>query len=131
MSNGRRKRSKRFAMLPQRVLESDAVRTLYHAAFRVLVLLAGQYNGHNSGALGITANQAFENGIRSENTLYAALNELEARGLIHMTCKASRIPPRPTMYELAWVARDDTEFSQKRRLPTHEYRKWKPMKEAS
>ncbi|HET7675210.1 MAG TPA: hypothetical protein VFL54_06775 [Gammaproteobacteria bacterium] len=112
------------------MLESEAVRTLYHAAFRVLVLLAAEYNGHNCGAQGITAKQAYEHGI-SRNAFYAALQELQARGLIHMTCKASRIPPRPAKFELAWVARDDTEFSQSRRLPTHAYKQWRAAKEAS
>lgn len=114
----------RFARLPLSVLSTPAVTTLDHAAFRVLVLLAAQYYGTNNGALGITWTQAAANGIKSDNTLYAALRELETRGLIEQTYPASRVPPRPTMYAITWVSVDDTEYSRSTRTAAHSYRDW-------
>lgn len=116
----------RFARVPLTVLATPAVITLEHAAFRIMVLLAAQYTGYNNGALGITRDQAAQNGIGSNRTLYGALRELEARGLLERTYHASRVPPRPTMYALTWVSVDDTEYSKSERLPTHAYREWQP-----
>ncbi len=118
----------RFAMLPLTVLAEPAVNTLSHAAFRILVLMAAQYNGGNNGALGITYSQAALNGIGSDNTLYRALRTLEERGLIEQTYPASRVPPRPTMYALTWMSVDDTSWSRSTRIPTHTYRDWQPSR---
>jgi hypothetical protein len=115
----------RFARLPCAVLVTLAVTTLEHAHFRVLALLAAQYNGSNNGALGLTPSQAAQSGIGSNRTLYAGLRALEARGLIERTYQASRVPPRPTMYALTWVAVDDTDYSRAERMPTHAYQGWK------
>lgn len=115
----------RFARLPLTVLNQAAVKTLGHADFRILVLFAAQFTGYNNGSLGLTASQAAESGIRSDKTFYRALRELEARGLIERTFHASRVPPRPTMYALTWIAIDDTSYSRATRLPSHAYREWK------
>ncbi len=114
----------RFARLPVAVLEHKAVQTLSHAIFRVLVLLAAEFRGFNNGALALTVEQARQAGIGSRHTLYAALRELEVRGLIVTTFPASRVPPRPTMYALTWLPIDDTTYSQSTRIASHEYRKW-------
>ena len=121
----------RFAKLPLSLLKHVAVTNLSHAEHRVLVLLTAAYNVYNNGALGITSSQAREFGIRSNNTLYGALQELEARGLIERTFHASRIPPRPTMYALTWVAVNDTDYSKATQRPSHAYRDWKPQDEAA
>ncbi len=118
----------RFAMLPVKILEHVAVTTLSHATFRIMALLTAQYHGHNNGALGITRNQARENGIGSDHTMYDALRTLEERGLIEQTYPASRVPPRPTMYALTWVSVDDTSWSQSTRIPAHSYREWQPSR---
>lgn len=115
----------RFALIPLSVLQHEAVRTLHHAEFRVLVLLSAAFNGKNNGALGLTASQAAEAGVGSDKTLYKALRTLESRGLIGQTFPASRVPPRPTMYALEWRALDDTEYSQATRIPRHDYRNWR------
>ena len=115
-----------FARLPVTVLGTDAVRTLSHAAFRILVLLAAEYNGLNNGALGITCSQAAVNGIGSGHTMYSALQALEAHGLLEKTYPASRVPPRPTMYALTWIPIDNTDWSQSTTIPVHTYRAWRP-----
>ena len=113
----------RFAKLPLTVLDQVAVITLSHATFRVLVLMAAQFNGHNNGALGLSKSQAARQNI-SNKTLYKALTTLEERGLIEQTYPASRVPPRPTMYALMWISIGDTEWSRSTRIPTHSYRDW-------
>ena len=120
----RRLGGERFARLPVRVLEHAAVSTLSHAAFRVLVLLAAQYNGHNNGALGITGERAALAGIGSRHTLYNALKELQKRRLIIRTHPASRVPARPTMWAITWLGVDDTDYSRATPIPTHAYRDW-------
>lgn len=122
----RKTSSGRFAMIPVAVLEHVSVRTLSHAAVRVLLLLAAAYNGRNNGAVGVTAEQAATHGVGSRNTLYTALRELEARGLIVQTYPASRVPPRPTMWALTWKAIDDTEWSRATTTPSNAYRTWRP-----
>jgi hypothetical protein len=128
---GRKKTGGRFARLPLMVLETLAVTTLNHAAFRVLVLLAAQYNGHNNGAIGLTANQASEAGISSDRTLYRSLRELQERQLIDETYPASRVPPRPTMWALTWMPLDNTAYSNETKRPTHAYKDWRPGRSAA
>lgn len=117
-----------LAMIPLAVLQHVAVTSLSHAAFRVLLQLGAACNGRNNGALGITAGQAESFGVGSRNTLDRALHEIESRGLIEQTCPASRVPPRPTMWALAWLSVDDTEYSRRTRTPSHAYRSWKPSR---
>lgn len=130
MSRRRRNRGdgKRFAMLPLQVLEHQAVRTLSHAEFRVLTLLAGKFDGKNNGHVGLTKSQAKEQKV-CNRTLYRALSTLEERGLIERTYHSSRTPPRPTMFALAWKPIDDTTYSRSTRLPSHAYREWVPKPE--
>lgn len=118
-----RKSKGRFAMQPEQALEHEAVTTLHHAHFRVLVLLTKQYSGYNNGALGLSKSQAAEHGI-ANRTLYRALRELERRFLIEMTYPASRVPPRPTMYAITWWPKDDTHYCDKTRVPSRAYREW-------
>jgi hypothetical protein len=118
-------------MLPVMVLETLAVTTLSHAAFRVLVLLAAQFSGYNNGALGITAAQASKAGIGSDKTLYNSLRELQTRQLIADTYPASRVPPRPTMWALTWLPLNDTEYTNTTRTPSHAYREWKAENHAA
>lgn len=127
-AKGRRIRD-RFAHVPRAAMDHPAVATLSHAQFRVLVLLAGQFDGRNNGALGLTAKQAAQQGIRSEHTLYDALRELEGRGLIRKTFPASRVPPRPTMYALTWRPTNETEYTAEERVAKNEYRDWRPADE--
>lgn len=119
----------RFARLPLSVLSTPAVTTLSHAQFRILVMLAAQFNGYNNGSLGVTRSQAAEQGVGSDHTLYGALKALELRGLIDQTYPASRVPPRPAMYAITWESMDDTTWSRSTRLASHTYREWQaPLK---
>lgn len=119
---------RQFALLPVDLLMDKSVTTLSHADFRVMVLLAGQYRGHNNGALGLTAEQARRAGIGSDNTLYRALKELAERGLIEQVHPASRVPPRPAMYAISWKPVDETRYTTAARTPSFSYRTWTPPK---
>lgn len=125
-SRDRKARKRRFAMLPLDLLTHESVTTLDHAPHRVLVLLASQYHGHNNGAIGLSARQAAQLGIKSDNTFYDALKELQSRGLILLTAPASRVPPRPAMFALAWQSIDDTQYSQSTKTPPLDYQEWRP-----
>ena len=120
--------TKRFAMLPVQLILHISVTTLDHGSFRILVLLTAEYRGKNNGAIGLTRDQAKAAGVRGKNTLYKGLKDLIERGLIEITHPASRVPPRPAMYALNWLAIDDTEYTKKSRIATHNYRNWDPAK---
>lgn len=94
--------SRPFAMLPVDVLTSNAVRTLPHVAFRVLVALAAQCYGVNNGSLSLTRRTAIDYGVGNTHTLYAALEELQVRGLIRQTRLGTHRPPRSAFYALTW-----------------------------
>ena len=117
---------KSFARLPNDLLAHVAVTTLDHAAYRVMTLLASVFRGFNNGAVGMTANQAAEYGIASDNTFYRALRTLVERGLIEQTYPASRVPPRPAMFALSWLPYNDTKFSKATKTPSFAYRNWQP-----
>ncbi len=121
----RKTRGERFARLPVTVLEHISVATLSHAEFRVLVILAAQFNGYNNGALGLSKTQAARQNI-SNKTLYRALHTLETRRLIERTYHSSRVPPRPTMFALTWIAVDDTDWSKATRVAARTFADWKP-----
>lgn len=127
-TQARRPSGKRFAMLPVDLVLHVSVTTLDHGSFRTLVLLAMEYRGKNNGAIGLTREQAKAAGIGSKTTLYGALRDLIERGLIEITHHASRVPPRPAMYALNWLPVDDTEWSKKTRLASHDYRNFDPDK---
>lgn len=127
-TKNRRPSGARFAMLPVNLVMHVSVTTLDHGSFRVLVLLAMEYRGKNNGAIGLTREQAKAGGIGGKNTLYKALRDLIERGLIEITHYASRVPPRPAMYAINWLPVDDTEYSEKTRLASHEYRNFDPSK---
>jgi hypothetical protein len=109
-------------MLPCDLIRSDAVARLSHADYRVLTLLAAEYQGHNNGAIGLTFEQARRAGIGQRRTFYGALRALAAAGLIERTYPPSRTPPRPTMWALAWWPANDTEYTRATRTASHDYR---------
>jgi hypothetical protein len=93
----------RFAKLPCSVLESEAVSSLNHAAFRILVHLAAGYWGGNNGALAFTPTYAKRFGFTSRQTIYDSLKDLESRGLIECTRRGMKIKNVFSLYALGWV----------------------------
>jgi hypothetical protein len=108
----------RFARLPVSVLESEAVRTLDHAAFKVLAVIASQYWGGNNGALALTPRYSERFGLNSKDTLYKSLRELVRRGLLIETRQGWRgVRNHFALYGLAWV---DIHNREGQPLPTPE-----------
>jgi hypothetical protein len=95
--------TERFAKIPVSVLESIAVTTLNHAAFRILTILAAGYWGGNNGALALTPAYARRYGLTSRQTIYDSLKELEARGLIECTRRGMKVKNIFTLYALGWM----------------------------
>lgn len=128
----KRKRSlERFARLPRRVLESKAVTSLPHAAFRVLVAYAAQYHGFNNGSLGLTRKQAKAFGITSHQTLQRSQRILVQRGLIRLTRQGTRTPPVPNFYAVTWEGIDPGKHDARENpVPTREFETWSPLHES-
>jgi hypothetical protein len=91
-----------FARVPISVLESEAVTTLNHAAFKVLVVLAAGYRGTNNGTLALTGSFAKRFGLKGRDTLYRSLRELERRGLIVCTRRGFKSKKMFTLYAVGW-----------------------------
>lgn len=85
-------------------MESEAVATLNHAAFKVLSVLALQYSGHNNGTMALTEVFARRFGFSGRDTLYRSLRELERRGLIVCTRRGIKSKKMFTLYALGWEA---------------------------
>lgn len=75
----------RYARLPDAVLRSPEYQNLSGGAVRLLVALAAQYNGHNNGNLSAALSVVRAYGLRSSDTVSAALRTLEQSGLIIRT----------------------------------------------
>ncbi|MEX1084367.1 MAG: hypothetical protein WEC76_00760 [Steroidobacteraceae bacterium] len=84
------------------MLESAAVKTLPHAAFKILVLLAAQFLGDNNGTMAMTELYARRFGFKGRNTIYRSLVELEARGLIVQTRRGVKSKTHFSLYALNW-----------------------------
>ncbi len=84
------------------MLQSVAVRTLPHAAFKILVLLAAQFTGRNNGTLAMTELWGRRFGFTSRDTIYRSLAELVGRGLIVQTRKGIKSKTHFALYALNW-----------------------------
>jgi DNA-binding PadR family transcriptional regulator len=91
-----------FARIPVSVLQSPAVMTLNHAAFKVLVILASQWRGGNNGTLALTESFARKYGLAGRDTLYRSLRDLEQRGLIVRTRQGMKSKRLFTLWALGW-----------------------------
>jgi DNA-binding PadR family transcriptional regulator len=91
-----------FAKIPVSVLESEAGRTLPHAAFKVLVILASQWRGGNNGTLALTERYGRRFGLSGRDTLYRSLRELERRGLIVCTRRGFKSKKMFSLFALGW-----------------------------
>jgi hypothetical protein len=93
-----------FARIPDSVMRSDAVKTLNHAAFKVLAILALQYRASNNGTLALTEAYARDFGLSGRDTLYRSLRELKDRGLIVQTREGFKSKTMFTLWALGWEA---------------------------
>jgi hypothetical protein len=122
------RRGERYALIPQQVLESQAFRVLPHYAVRVLIAVAGQYNGSNNGSLALTAAQAHGYGVDKKH-LVAGLELLQMAQLITKCRQGGMRPLGVTRYAITWRGIDPGEFDHgigPCPIPSHAWARWSP-----
>lgn len=102
----------RFARIPDELMQTPAVMSLSHAAFKVLVILAigarppGIVRDRDPGRNGvqaITDSYARKYGLKSRDTVYRALRELLERRLIVRTRDGHKSKTHFALYAVAWL----------------------------
>jgi hypothetical protein len=97
-----------FLMIPHEVLKSRAYRSLPPSAVKLLVDIAGQYNGRNNGDLAAYMKLMRPKGWHSTSTLHRAKQELLKAGLIEQT-RQGGMNLGPNLYAVTWKPIDDCE----------------------
>ena len=91
-----------FARIPEHVMQSEALMSAPHAAFRVLaILLMGKAKERN-GTMMCTDTYAAKFGMTSRETVYRSLQALEERGLIVRTRQGMKLRKVPTLWAVTW-----------------------------
>jgi hypothetical protein len=95
--------------LPHVVTNCPDFRQLSPTAFKVLIMVANQYNGFNNGDLQATFNLAKEWGIGSQQTLSKAIKELLEVNLIMKTREGMFQNPgrKCSLYAITWQKIDE------------------------
>jgi len=102
-------KGERYALLPDELLQSEAVRELDHSAFRVLTAIAAQYHGRNNGRLTLPYSAAVHYGLRSKDSLIRGLKQCVAHDLLEITHQGGLPPLGCTRYALTWKQMDSDE----------------------
>lgn len=92
-------------MLPYRVTDSRAYRTLSFSARAVLIAILRKFNGYNNGA--IAASQAYlmqDLGTSSPRTVVLAVTELLEHGFLEVTFDGNWKPRRPRTFRLTFIS---------------------------
>ena len=98
--------------MTQSLMESEAVTTLPHAAFKLLTILAmgarppglnPRKDRGSNGVQAITDKYARKFGFKSRDTVYRSLDELIQRGLIVKTRDGHRSKTHFALYGVAWL----------------------------
>jgi len=113
-------------MFPESVLQSPALKTAPHAAFRILaVLLCGKSRERN-GTMMCSERYAARFGINSRETVRRSLAELEARGLIERTRRVTAFSKHATLWAVTWwdIAFRDNVALDRPEPASHKYRSW-------
>jgi hypothetical protein len=102
-----------FARMTQTLLQCPAVTSLNHAAFRVLVILSvgarppgldSKKDPGRNGVQAITDTHARKFGLAGRDTVYRAIEQLIARGLIVRTRDGHRSKRHFALYGVGWLA---------------------------
>jgi len=83
-------------------MESEALKTLPHAAFRVLAILVLGHAKERNGTMMCTDSYAQRFGINSRETVYRSLQALEERGVIVRTRQGMRMRRVPNLWAVTW-----------------------------
>jgi hypothetical protein len=100
-----RSSTQRYVGIPKYVWDSEEFASLDGWCVKLLVEIAGAYNGHNNGDLSCAWSVLRKRGWRSTGTLCKALDHLRATNWIVTTRHGNR--SRCALYALTWAAIDD------------------------
>lgn len=107
-------------------MESVALATAPHAAFRVLAMLLVGKSKERNGTLAVTDSYAARFGMTSRDTVYRSLTALESRQLIVRTQRVRPMSRFPTLWAATWwpiYYRDGQPLDQPEPA-THAYANW-------
>ncbi|PZS98682.1 hypothetical protein [Stenotrophomonas maltophilia] len=96
-----------FVQLPHYMIQSPQFYRLGGAALKLLLFLAGQYNGKNNGDLSATESMVRAAGVCAPSKLRGVLNELEDSGFIVKTRHGMKRVC--SLYALTWYGIDECE----------------------
>ena len=118
----------RFARIPVEVMQSPALMTAPHAAFRVLAILVAGNIKERNGTFACSDSYVATFGITSKDTLHRSLGELQERGLIVRTRRGMKMRRWPSLWAVTWwpIYNRDGQPLDRPEDPTHAYLKWKP-----
>ena len=124
----RRARGEQFARIPLSVLESEACKSLPHAAFKVLTILVVGNPEERNGTLALTDSYAKRFGITSRETRHRCLQELTERGFIVCTRQGMKMRKLPSLWAVTWwpIFNLEGQPLNPPKDPTHAYLRWCP-----
>lgn len=96
-----------FVQMPHHMIQSPQFYRLGGAALKVLLFLAGQYNGKNNGDLSATESMVRTAGVCTPSKLHGLLAELEESGFIVKTRHG--IKRMCSLYAITWYGIDECE----------------------
>src|ERR1700733_2303448 len=120
--------SDRFARIPEDVMQSEALATASHSAFRVLATLPVGKPRERNGTMMFSESYARTFGLTSHATLQRALKELQDRGLIVRTRRVQRLRRFAALYAVTWwpIYYRDGQPINPPEPATFAYATWKP-----
>src|SRR5665213_453023 len=121
--------SDRFARIPEAVMESRALATAPHAAFRVLAILLVGKSKERNGTMMCSETYAAQYGIRSHGAVRRALQELLDRKLIICTRRVQKLKRFAALYAITWwpVHSREGQPLDHPEPATHAYADWSPI----
>ena len=122
--NKGRQQGPTFVRLPHFVLRSPQWVALSGTAIKLLLELAGQYNGRNNGDLSATYTDMKARGWASNDTLQRALRELEAGAWIVRTRQGGR-HIGCNLYALSWEPVDSCDGKHQHPVSNKASHAWK------
>lgn len=115
----------RFAQIPRRFLMSPAISTLPNLAFRLLVVAAAEFNGHNNGDISLARPILAQYGVARSGAVQKAIERLRERGLLIQTRQGGL--GLCSLYALAWqhLSEKTEKFDRPLpKLPDTSFMKW-------
>ena len=95
----------RYALLPERVVQSEAYCSLTASALRLLSLALCKFNGSNNGDISLTQSALKIYGFTSNDTFCRAIKQLLGTGLLVLTRQGgfAQGGKKPNLYAFGWL----------------------------